>query len=224
MAVSVCGIQPESMCARIPRPGFIPLHGCLSDGTVILRGTDASSNASGDRFFGYKLVRLDGTVVRQLGELPVEMYAGPIQREPSIVPNGDELVVGDAKTYEVRVQSMTGRVRRILRVTEGPRRITDDEWRKGVESMVPLGTPELKRALLVARIMARRRPATLPPYRRVRVDPARRIWIGDYQNPRLWAVFDSSGYYWAVWNCFAKAIRSSATCWGRGRRHHSPEA
>lgn len=78
---------------------------------------------------------------------------------PASCLTATNLVAGEAKTYEVRVPSLTRRLRRVLRVTEGPRRITDDEWRRGVESMLPLGTPELKRALLVARIMARQRPA-----------------------------------------------------------------
>ena len=88
--------------------------------------------------------------------------------------------------------SLTGRLLRIIRVAEPPRRVTDDEWRELLERSAPLNVTAAQRARIMAAVQARR-PATYPAYRRVRVDAARRVWIADYHNRQLWTVFDSTG-------------------------------
>jgi hypothetical protein len=97
----------------------------------------------------------------------------------------------DARTYEIRLHSRTGRLRQIVRVAERPRPVTDDEWRTLVESMAGRNASAADRAARMSRFQSKK-PATYPAFRRVRVDPAGRVWVGDYHNWKLWFVFDST--------------------------------
>ena len=69
---------------------------------------------------------------------------------------GNELYVGSGRTYEVRVMSLTGRLQRIIRVAEPPRRVTDDEWRELVERSAPSNVTAAQRTRIMTAVQARR--------------------------------------------------------------------
>jgi hypothetical protein len=176
------------------RPGYVPMNGCYADGTVVAQVSAGAEEAGNDtRSVPYARIRLDGTVVRTLGRLPSPEYTGTIAFEVSIVPAGEDLYVADGRRLEVRVLDRAGRLKWVLRSSEPPKAITDDDWRRQAESSVPSGMPAAQRERQIAMMMSMKRPATYPVFRRMRVDPLRRIWVDDYQDRRSWTVFDSSG-------------------------------
>jgi hypothetical protein len=138
-------------------------------------------------------MRLDGTVLMPLGRLPAPQYSGTIAFEVSIEPVGEFIYVADARRYEVRVLDQTGRLRWLLRSAESARPITDADWRRQAESSVPSGVPAAQRDRQIAMMLSMTRPASWPAFRYVRVDPAHRIWVGDYHDSRIWTVFDANG-------------------------------
>lgn len=177
------------------RPGFVPLGGCTVDGAVIVRAQDgASTNALGERFLDFSLRRLNGSLVRELGPLPAFEYTGPIIREPSYVLVGDELYVGDAKTFEVRVFGPDRALRRMIRVRDGTKSLTEEEWHSMVDAMTPQGArPFPQVAALRERLLSGPRPAAFPAYWRMRIDPLHRVWLDEYMRPSHLTVFDSTG-------------------------------
>jgi hypothetical protein len=181
----------------VSRPGWVPFNSCFSDGTFIAQVLDsASASGSGTEYVREHVrVRLDGTVVNRLGPLPISEYTGPVMREVSVSSAGNEVYVGDARTFEVRVLSLDGRVRRIIRVNEPPRRITEAEWRRLAERSVPPDASAEWREQLIGMTMAMKRPATYPAYAQVRSDGLKRIWIQGYEDRSAWTVFDSTGAF-----------------------------
>lgn len=177
------------------RPGFIPLNACSADGTVIVR--DPTLISSVDRFgtpqFEYLQLGLDGRIIRRLGALPAEKYTGPIFREPVILPHGQDLYVSDARTFELRVHRLGGRLVRIIRVSEPATAISEGEWRTLVDGMIPRSLVGDQRESLRSRILGQGRPAAFPAFRRVQLDPVHRTWVQDYKRPTRWTVFDSAG-------------------------------
>jgi hypothetical protein len=185
------------------RPGFIPLGACRDDGTVIIqqRFHDRGTTSEGRRIFEHVLARPDGRVIASLGSLPGSLYAGPIISDPSIVPYRDELLIGAGDRFEVRIQTLDGRLRRIIRVKDGTLPITDEEWQKGLDDLVPRNMSRERRTEIAARVHAMKRPAAWPAFHRVRTDAKGRIWVEQYRKPTreaysrpaLWTVFDSAG-------------------------------
>lgn len=177
------------------RPGFIPLQGCLPNGTIIVRGLtpNVGSQAPQDPF-EYSLASLDGRFIQRLGKLATAKYAGPIFFEPSIVPFGNQIFVGDPERYEIRVLSLSGQLRRIVRIQDAPRLITTEEWRALIEKSIPRNAPVANRSAVIARLTPLK-PKAYPAFHGVRIDPKGRIWIGDYEKRRVWTVLDSTGEF-----------------------------
>jgi hypothetical protein len=177
------------------RPGFIPLNACSADGTVIIRDPSlvSSVDRSGNPLYEYLHVSLDGRIVHRLGALPAEMYVGPIVRDPVILPYGHELYVADARTFELRVHRLGGRLTRIVRISEPAPAISEGDWRSLVDGMIPVGLEGAPRDSLRSRLLGIRAPTAFPAFRRVQLDPAHRIWVQDYKRPTRWTVFDSAG-------------------------------
>ena len=178
------------------RPGFVPFQGCLPNGTVLVRGLmpNVDPQAS-DAPFEYSLAFLDGRFIQSLGKLGTPKYAGPIFFEPSVVAYGSQVFVGDPERYEIRVLNLSGHLTRLIRVKDAPRLVTDEEWRRMIDATVPPNQPpSVNRAAVIARLTARK-PKAFPAFQRVRVDPKGRIWIGDYENRRVWTILDSTGVF-----------------------------
>ncbi len=176
------------------RPGFVPRGACAPDGSVVARRIKPGSGGteSAVQLVNHALVRRDGSTILELGLLPSDQYAGSVMRESSIVVDGGNLVVADGRRFEFLIRSLSGRPRLIVRSAETPRPITDLEWQRRAESMVPRGTPFFQRQASVARTMAMDRPVAFPAIQQIRVDPLHRIWVQDFESER-WTVFDSRG-------------------------------
>ncbi|HEX7122869.1 MAG TPA: hypothetical protein VF178_10905 [Gemmatimonadaceae bacterium] len=175
---------------------FIAPGSCYPDRTVIAQVVDGSareSNASATTV-AYARVRLDGTIVAHLGRLPTHQYFGTVSFEPSIIPSGDEVYVSDPMTAEIRVLDESGKIRRIIRASQRPTPITDDDWRRRAERSVPLDATAEQRAEQIAMMMRMKRPPHMPAFHNMRVDARRWIWLEPYEGDRpTWSVFDSTG-------------------------------
>ena len=174
--------------STLARPGFVAEGTCRPDGTVIVRGLIGPGRTA-----EYWISTPDGGKVRSLGLLPTAEYSGPILREVSIVPYGEELIVGDARSFEARIVGRDGRVRRVLRVVRPPRLVSDDEWKSLVLSMIPLSASEEQRQSMLTRMSAQAKPSAFPAFSHIRTDPERRIWFNEYGNSSAWTVFDRNG-------------------------------
>lgn len=91
------------------------------------------------------------------------------------------------------MQSLDGRIRRITRLNGPLISIDDAAWKERFENMVPRRASADQRAML-ARYMGTKPFDTYPAFSRVRVDPANRTWIQDYETLGSWTVLDSNGF------------------------------
>ena len=131
-------------------------------------------------------------MLSRLGSFPIAEYAGPVFFEPGMVALGDDFVFSDPKRGELRIISAGGQLRRIIRLGEGPPRLSDDEWRRRVLGMLPQGAPAEQRERFLSRTMPLK-PASMPVFGRIRVDWQRRIWIQDPDERRRWFVLTPFG-------------------------------
>jgi len=154
-----------------PRLGRV--HACHANGTLVVQNAifQATTNAQGDQVGEYELRRPDGSIVRVLGTLPIIRSAGGLARAPSVIPVGNEPYIGNARIYEVRVQHIDGRVRRITRLSGPLVPITDEAWRERAKNMVP-GSATAEQREQLARFTAIKPFDTYPAFSKVHVDPA----------------------------------------------------
>lgn len=127
----------------------------------------------------------------------------PFSRDGFDVPWGDDVIVGSNDTYEIRVYSTGGTLKRIVRREHDLIPITPAHLDAYIERLVA-GLPEPERA-------ARRReereeyrdvglPNTHPAFRRVLADEVDHLWIQEYTLPGeagpnpVWTVFDPEGH------------------------------
>lgn len=114
-----------------------------------------------------------------------------MQPQPTVLFLADRVLVAAARTWEIRLQDVAGRVLRITRFGRPPIAITDQEWKERTERTIPRGsTPENRKR--IESFMARK-PDVYPAYWRVRVDPAGRIWVQDYETRGSFTVLDANG-------------------------------
>ena len=179
---------------------FAPLQrlgtaACTGSGSLIATSSaqDVTVLPDGDHHATHVLIRPDGTVIQQLGSLPVPVTGGLISRVPALVSSGGMLYIGSARTWEFRVQGFDGRVRRITRLGGPSVPISEEDWRERTEGMIPRGASGTQRARLRG-VAANRSLSEYPAFSRVRIDPARRLWIEDFERPGSWTVIDSSGF------------------------------
>ena len=109
----------------------------------------------------------------------------------------DMVYVGDGSAYEVRGYDRSGRLRRIIRVTEPNRPVTRAMIAElYADAASAAGRPP---AAVPAATDPNALPASpnLPAYGALRVDAASRLWVKDYPAPRdtaaRWVVFDPEG-------------------------------
>jgi hypothetical protein len=93
---------------------------CFPDGTLLVSKPERGGSPSERGVAPHNRIRLDGSIVSELGKLPVEEYGSRVFRPVSIAAQHDRIVVADAKTFEVRVLATDGRLRRILRLVGKP--------------------------------------------------------------------------------------------------------
>jgi hypothetical protein len=177
------------------RLGLILGTGCTTDCALVVRTGVPGPALSADtpRLATYELKGPDGTTRSALGKLPVSEYFGPVLREVAIVPIDQLIAVADGIRSEVRLIDRTGHTRRIFRSRDVARPLTQADWERDVETMIPSNVRGPARDEARKRFMALRRPNTYPALGRIVGDRRGRLWIGEYANPASWTVIDTSG-------------------------------
>ena len=188
-------------------------------GGLVLASRTAPSETSGDGLSRsrsiYEIRGPEGEPGPTMGSFPgSEYYSPPVDdgvmviripfsRDGFDVPWGDDVIVGSNDTYEIRVYSTDGTLKRIVRREHDLIPITRAHLDAHIERLVA-GLPEPERA-------ARRReeqeefrdvelPNTHPAFRRVLADEVDHLWIQEYTLPGeagpnpVWTVFDPEGH------------------------------
>lgn len=177
-----------------PRLGFVPSMGCWPDGSLLVREVgDAKRGASGVLSFSYVRRQLDGSSVRPYGRFIADRYAGQLMYETRLVPRGDDLIVGEAERFEIRQHRPDGTLHTVSRVAEAPSAVSDSEWLRMTEDLMPTNLVGVARQQERARLLAQPKPSAYPAHARIRVDPSHRVWIEDYQQRHIHYVLDSTG-------------------------------
>jgi hypothetical protein len=127
----------------------------------------------------------------------------PFGQRTSVVLAGEELVVGEAAEYEVKVFDATGRLLRRIRRAHTPVPVTPEAiaaYKATVQ--LPTGSRGLQAQIdsaLTSALDSAPYPPTMPAYERVLVDDAGDIWVLEYavrlDQPRRWSVFSSEGQW-----------------------------
>jgi hypothetical protein len=102
--------------------GLLASDPCFADGTLLTQRASGGRGAAPTGGFTaqFSRIRPDGTVLADLGEFPVEEFSPLVTRSPSVIPTSDRIYVADARTWEVRVQALSGKVTQIIRVHAPP--------------------------------------------------------------------------------------------------------
>lgn len=178
------------------REGFVPRHGCSSQGTIMVRvpSSEGAYSLNTRLTLPYVLYALDGQIVRPLGRLAAPEYFAQLFFEPSFALLGDGLLVAEPQRFEVRVQSLaTGLVTKRWRVLGAERPLTNAAWDSLVESTFPSNATAEQRRKKLARLAALGKPPAYPAFWKVLVDPRGRIWINPYFDHMHWYVINGNG-------------------------------
>jgi hypothetical protein len=173
-------------------PGVCDEFGNVVSQDVAARGSPGAADDA-DRLVATRLIRPDGSVVRELGSLPGPDFRGMIGRSPSIVPLPGSLLVCGARSYELQWRTMSGATRQIARLRRRPLPITEEEAVDRVVRSVPRDVARHEREARIQRARARGFPKNWPAHSEVRVDVVGRVWVADYESEAAWTVFDSTG-------------------------------
>lgn len=173
-------------------PGVCDEFGNIVSQDVVARGSPGAT-VDADRLVATRLIRPDGSVVRELGSLPGPDFRGMIGRSPSIVPLPGSLLVCGARNYELQWRTMSGATRQIARLGRRPLPITEEEAVGRVVRSVPRDVAGQERVTRIQRARARGFPKYWPAHSEVRADVVGRVWVADYDSEASWTVFDSTG-------------------------------
>lgn len=178
-------------------PGRRVPGSCDECGNFIMQQALPRSGAAdadgGDVMYSTRIVRPNGSVLRELGALPGPDSRALVSRVPSVIPIGESLLVCNARSYELQWKTMTGETSRIVRLRRRPLAITEAESRARIARSVPRNIPGSDADALVRNLTAKGLPKRWPAYSAVRIDVAGRVWVSDYESEAAWTVFDSSG-------------------------------
>ena len=191
--------------------GMPPL--CLDDGSAALRTPmstlDRPPPTAADPRVRYRLTHLSlvprPTVLHALdgipgndralriSDSPIVTVGQPFGRQTSVATDGSTIHVAEGSAYEIHSHSPTLRLVRVLRVTQPGSPVTETLRRAYRDSALARSTPA-RRDAMAAVLDDGAFPATVPPYSRILVDGARRLWVERYLMPgdtaRTWTVFD----------------------------------
>ena len=129
-------------------------------------------------------------------------------RTTRYVVDGDQFIVANNDTWEIRRYNRDGGLRTIVRVVGEPRRLTGHDYDVAIDSMMaerPEGTAAM-RELWRQEIS---HYETLPAYSAVLADSDHNLWVREYGRPGAdrsrWTVFDRDGAFLAFAEMPAKA-------------------
>lgn len=183
--------------------------GRFSDGTLLLDGghpINQTDTVPRRYVLRYVMVDPRGAHVGVWGDLPdvarMGLYEVPFSSEILLTMRGDDVLLGDNRTFEYTVATRAGDLRRIVRRPFAPLRVHQadvEAWNAGQELKVQDPSPALRRLIEQRRADLRRVPAAgfYPAYADLRADPGGNVWaresrrLGDPE--RSWSVFDPEG-------------------------------
>ncbi|HEU4827720.1 MAG TPA: hypothetical protein VFT04_00860 [Gemmatimonadales bacterium] len=127
----------------------------------------------------------------------------PFGRRTSVVLAGEEVVIGEADRYEVKVVDASGKLLRRIRRPHDPVPVTPEAIAAYKATIrLPTGSRGLQARIdsaLMSALDSAPFPATLPAYERVLVDEGGNIWVLEYavrlDQPRRWSVFTREGQW-----------------------------
>jgi streptogramin lyase len=116
----------------------------------------------------------------------------PFARSTLTAVGDDHLWIGDNERYEVGVHGEDGRLRRLIRRTAAPRKVSDgekDEYRRAWRERVGSGgsVPHAAQERFLAEMPF---PETHPAFSALHVDSEGRLWVRERD--------DAAGSHWAV--------------------------
>lgn len=180
------------------------------------------SGGPGRVWYRHLLLRVapDGESWDTLGMFPVDQYTyWDGQEEHRVGPyapytvrgvHGDELYFGTSEDFEVSVYGPQGGLRRIVRRTHDPKRISEDDaarFRTWYAAFVA-GSPEGSRMVMDYALRQLEEvpwPGVMPAYSALLVDPDGNLWVEEYRwlgdyvppdpRPAHWSVFDPDGVW-----------------------------
>lgn len=201
---------------------FPQASGVLADGSLLVSG---GVNLGGQMELKgevrdtatYHRVARDGRSLGRLGPFPgwetfvftsetnLLMESIPFGRNVFVRPAGGEVLVAQNDRYEARFLAPDGALRRIVRRTFQPVRVTDADWNAHFdeEDAREDGSSHAEGADL-ARLRARRREVlprreTFPAFADARTDAEGNLWMEQYlrpgEEPPRWDVFDPEGHW-----------------------------
>ncbi len=146
---------------------------CSEDGGILLTGVEPGTDGVRGFVGTGRTVRSDG---EQLGESfafnPGSLDA--VSREPSLARVDSLVYLAEGIRPEVTLIEAAGKPTRSIRVGNAPKRISDREYERLADRMIP---NQRQAATLRARMKALRTATHWPAYGRMLVDPAGCIWI-----------------------------------------------
>lgn len=121
-------------------------------------------------------------------------------RRTTIRATGNEIVIGDGTTWELRRFSQSGALNTILRSTQAPPAVTRAD-RAAVRAADLEGVKTEDRAVEERRLDEMPYPERFPAFQRFETDPVGRTWVKRYPKPgdraESWSVISADGRYLA---------------------------
>ena len=113
---------------------------------------------------------------------------------------GDDIVIGDGTTWELRRIDRTGALRAIVRANQTPPPVTAAH-RAAIRAAELAGVKPEDRAIEERRLAEMPYPERFPAFQRFEIDPEGRIWVKRYPKPgdigESWSVIGGDGRYLA---------------------------
>lgn len=119
-------------------------------------------------------------------------------RQTTIAARGNDILVGDGSTFELKAYSRAGALIEVLRAATTPERLTDAE-RSAYRENELKGLAPRERAIAVKMVDEMPYPKLLPSFKRFFVADDGRIWIQRYphvaESQERWIILDARGRF-----------------------------
>jgi hypothetical protein len=151
-------------------------------------GQDIGPFGDGEHFVQHTVPERGGTAYWDLA----------FGRRTTIAARGNDILVGDGSTFELRSYSRAGALREILRASTTPERLTDAE-RNAYRQSELRGVQPSDRAITEKMLDEMPYPKVIPMFKRFLVAADGRIWIQRYPHvgepQERWVVLDARGQF-----------------------------
>ncbi len=126
------------------------------------------------------------------------MSAPPYARTATAARQGDSVWVGDQTTYQIKLYTRAGGLKRLVRRTGQDLRLTQSDLDRFIDAEMA-GRPQNERQMLQRMYDDVQAPDSRPAYGRILVDSDRHLWVSEWtriqEQPVRWDVFAPDGTY-----------------------------